>query len=275
MAEGAAAQLEGTALHAGGRVTVTLIREPGPICWQQRGRRAPLAAFRVTRTDRGVTIAAAVEGGEIAVDLVEHLLAALAGLGIREGVRIATDDGELPLLDGGARRFAEALRQIDAPGGAAPRLTVTRSAAFAHGGSFYRFQTADEIGVRVEVDFPSPVGRQRAAWRGDSHDFLARIAPARTFGWESEAEALRASGRATAVDLESVIVFGASGAVRGGALAAPDEPARHKLLDLLGDLALYGGPPRGRVMALRPGHTATHSVVAQAWEAGVLAPGPV
>ena len=202
------------------------------------------------------------------------------------------------LLDGGARRFAEALLQIEAPRGAPLRLEVARAATFTRGDSTYRFEAADEVSVDVEVDFPAPVGRQRAQWGGDPHDFFTRIAPARTFGWESEAEALRASGRAgafegwlrsprlapvppgaslgsgpsfDAMDLESVVVFRADGSVLGGAPPGPDEPARHKLLDLIGDLALYGGPPRGRVTAARPGHTATHAVVAEALTAGVLA----
>lgn len=265
-----AVRLEGTALHAGSRVAVTLSCEAGPIRWEQRGRDAPLDAFVVSRADRGVTIAATATGGRIVVDLVEHLLAALAGLGVRDGVRIVTDDQELPLLDGGARRFALALLAIDAPRGAAPSLQVARAATFTHGGSSYRFERADAMSVDVEVDFPAPVGRQRARWDGDPDDFLARIAPARTFGWESEAEALRAGGRAAAVDLESVVVFRADGSVLGGAPPGPDEPARHKLLDLLGDLALHGGPPRGSVTAVRPGHTATHAVIMQALAAGVL-----
>ena len=237
----------------------------------QRGAEAPIHALRPVRTDRGVTVAS--EDGRVRVDLVEHLLAAIGGLGIVEGLRIETDDDEIPLLDGGARRFVEALGTLPLPRGpAAPALRVARDATLEHGRSVYRFATASEIRVRVEVDFPAPVGRQRAAWDGDAADFIARIAPARTFGWAHEIEALRAAGRAAGVDLASVLVFDARGAIAGCRPPGPDEPARHKLLDLIGDLALHGGPPTGVVDAFAPGHTATHAVVARARALGVLAP---
>jgi UDP-3-O-[3-hydroxymyristoyl] N-acetylglucosamine deacetylase len=245
---------------------VRLSRAPGPVTFAQRGAEAPIHALRPARTDRGVTVTDA--GGRIRVDLVEHLLAAIGGLGVASGVRIETDDAELPLLDGGALRFAEALASLDPPRGRG--LRVARAAVIEHGRSVYRFAPAPSPRLRVEIDFPPPVGRQEAAWNGDPGDFVARIAPARTFGWISEIDALRAAGRAAGVDLASVLVFGDAGPHPGCRPPGPDEPARHKLLDLIGDLALYGGPPRGTIDARLPGHTATHAVAAQALADGVL-----
>ena len=256
------------ALHRGGLAEVRLARVDGPMVLAQRGAEAQLAALRPVRTDRGVTVAS--EDGRVRVDLVEHLLAAIGGLGIGGGLRVETDDDEVPLLDGGALRFVEALSGLELPRQRQGALRVRREATLEHGRSVYRFAMGATTSVRVEVDFPAPVGRQRAAWEGDPSDFVARIAPARTFGWTHELEALRAAGRAAEVDLESVLVFDAQGPLAGCRPPGPDEPARHKLLDLVGDLTLHGGPPVGVVEAFAPGHTATHAVVARALALGVL-----
>ena len=258
--------LRGTALHAGGEVSVELSRSRGPIVWAQRGREVLLPDAVVARADRGVTLAS--HDGLVRIDLVEHLLAACAGLGIRDGIRIRTDDDELPLLDGGARSFAEALRAIDAPARPSP-LRVAHEASFDAEGACYRFRPGP-LAVRVEVEFPPPIGREDAAWHGDPEDFITRIAPARTFGWASEHAALLAAGRARAVDLASVIVLDAAGPIAACRPNAPGEIARHKLLDLLGDLGFYGGPPEGSIDAWRPGHAATHRIVADALRSGVL-----
>ncbi len=261
--------LRGTALHRGGPAEVRLSHRTGPVAVAQRGAEARLDELSAVRTDRGVTVATA-DGG-VRVDLIEHLLAAVGGLGIAGGLLAAIDGVEVPLLDGGALLFAEALASLELPRSPEGRgLRVTREARIEHGRSVYRFTPGPSPSVRVEVDFPPPVGRQRAAWEGDAGDFTARIAPARTFGWAHEADALRAAGRAAAVDLESVLVFDARGPIPGCRPPSPDEPARHKLLDLIGDLALYGGPPRGRVDTFAPGHTATHAVAARALALGVL-----
>ena len=246
----------------------------GPITIAQRGAEASLAELRVARADRGVTLASIDD--RIRVDLVEHLFAALGGLGVSSGVRITIDDDELPLLDGGARRFAEAILALDvAPTEAASRaLVITQKASISRGNAVYDFAPRSGVALRVDVEFRAPVGRETAAWAGDARDFAARIAPARTFGWADEHAALLASGRAAAVDLDAVLVYGDDGAIAGCRPAEEGEAARHKLLDLIGDLAIHGGPPRGSITAQRPGHAATHAVIAEAFALGVLAWSP-
>jgi UDP-3-O-[3-hydroxymyristoyl] N-acetylglucosamine deacetylase len=237
----------------------------GPLVVAQRGAVARLDELRPVRTDRGVTVA--TPDGRVRVDLIEHLLGAVGGLGVSGGLRVASGD-ELPLLDGGARRFAEALAALELPRGRS--LRVAREAVIEHGRSVYRFAPGPTPSLRVTIEFPRPVGRQCTAWDGDADDFVARVAPARTFGWAREIDALRAAGRAAAVDLASVLVFDEHGPIAGCRPPEPDEPARHKLLDLVGDLALYGGPPLGVIDALAPGHTATHAVASRALSLGVL-----
>jgi UDP-3-O-[3-hydroxymyristoyl] N-acetylglucosamine deacetylase len=268
--------LVGTALHGGGPAEVCVARSPGPIVWAQGDAEAPLSEMRATRTDRGVRIEG--PGGRVSIDSAEHMLAALGGLGVRDGVRIQVDGGELPLLDGGARLFCEALFAIGAVCGRPSSLVIARQATLAHGSSRYVLSPpppdvpASAMGVRLEVDvsFPAPVGRESASFHGDPGELFARIAPARTFGWQHEHEALLAQNRARGVELGSVIVFGPDGPIAGCRPNEPGEIARHKLLDLIGDLALYGGPPRGAIEASSPGHTATHAIVAEAIKEGVI-----
>lgn len=269
--------LSGIGLHAGAKVEVRLARVTGPIVWAQGGAEAPQDELRATRTDRGLRVEAA--GGRVSIDSVEHLLAALGGLGVHDGVRVEALGSEIPLLDGGARLFCEALFAIDAPCGRPSALRITQRATLHHGSSTYTFAPPEEdtpqnparARLAVDVTFPAPVGHERDEWAGDPADFFARIAPSRTFGWARERDALLAQQRARGVDLGSVIVFGQDGPISGCRPNAPGEIARHKLLDLVGDLALYGGPPRGAVEAVAPGHTATHAVVAEALAAGILA----
>lgn len=263
-------ELVGVALHGGHPSRLVLSRAEGPLVLARGDAEAQLAELQVTRADRGVTVTSA--DGRVTIDLVEHLLAALGGLGVREGVRVSVDDGEPPLLDGGARKFAEALVAIGASRDAAPRLEITRAATLSGGGaSSYRFLPGASTRLHVAVRFRAPVGEEEAAWDGDPRDFLERIAPARTFGWIDEHAALLAAGRARGVDLESVLVLSDAGPIAGCRPREPGEIARHKLLDLIGDLTLHGGPPRGTIEAFAPGHAATHRVMAEALRAGIVA----
>jgi UDP-3-O-[3-hydroxymyristoyl] N-acetylglucosamine deacetylase len=263
---GGPVRLEGVALHAGVRVAATLVARPGPLAFAQAAAELPLDALLVARADRGVCLA----GDGVRVDLVEHLLAALAASGVRRGVVVRVDGPELPLLDGGAAAWMRAVAELALPA-EPPLLAVARAGEVAIGDARYAFAPGEGVEVDVEIAFDHPaIGAQRASWRGDPGDFAARIAPARTFGFARDAAALRASGRAAGVDLDAVLVLGERGPLPGARPPGPDEPARHKLLDLVGDLALSGGPPRGRVLASRPGHAATHLAVREAFARGLL-----
>ena len=127
-------------------------------------------------------------------------------------------------------------------------------------------------GQWVEIEFDCPaIGVQRATWDGTPERFASELAPARTFGFRKQYDELRAMGRARHVDPRSVIVLEGDGTVIGPGTPPTDgEFARHKLLDLLGDLYLFGGPPLGRMSARRPGHRANHQAVRQALEYGLL-----
>ena len=209
-----------------------------------------------------------VTDGVIRIGTVEHLFAALEARSIRSGVIIEIEGAEVPLVDGGARAFADAIAECDiAP---SPRPVIARSASFNIRESRYDFAPADNVNVEVSIDFNDDRIGRFAAWAGDAADFRTRIAPARTFGFAHELGSLMARGLANHVTPESVIVFSPDSVLTAGAPYSADEPARHKLLDLLGDLYVHGGAPVGSIRAERPGHAATHEVMRRAWEEGVV-----
>lgn len=189
-------------------------------------------------------------------------------------------------MDGGARTFAGALLELGL--GAGPSeptdLVVGKSGRVSADASCYAFEIADETSLSVDAVFDHPaIGTQHASWDGSARSFFESIAPARTFGFEADAGALFRDGRAALAARSedrdareafsrAVIVFDAKGprTLAGQAPPADGEIGRHKLLDLIGDFALHGGPPRGRVHATRPGHTASHRIIREALALGIL-----
>jgi UDP-3-O-[3-hydroxymyristoyl] N-acetylglucosamine deacetylase len=262
--------LGGVALHAGGYASVVLQGSDGPLTLAQGGACAAFDALHVVRADHGVTVADAA--GRIHIDLVEHFMAALGGLGISAGVRATIRGPELPLLDGGARRYADALGSLGVPD-TAPRVRIARAWRASVGASSYSFTPDVQTTIEVRVAFDHPlIEIDTAHWDGDRASFLHRIAPARTFGFLRDAGALSAAGRAKAVDTSVVVVLCEDGSTLSSPPPGPDECARHKLLDLIGDLTLCCGVPLGRITADRPGHAATTRAIAQAITAGVFKP---
>jgi len=258
-------EIAGPGLFGGKSCNVQISAHPGPTALARGGARADVVDFAPVPATRATAVAC----GAIAARGVEHLFAALGGLGLHDGVLVTIDADELPILDGAAAAWCRALLALGAPP-APPRLVVAREGEIAIRGSVYRFAPADAPSVRVAIDFGDlPVARD-AAWGGDPADFVSRIAPARTFARADEIDALAAAGLSATVPPSSVVLLAPSGLLAGGAPAAADEPARHKLLDLVGDLFLHGGPPRGLVDARRPGHAATHEAVAAARREGIL-----
>jgi UDP-3-O-[3-hydroxymyristoyl] N-acetylglucosamine deacetylase len=234
------------------------------------GREAEVRGLTVVSTQWATTVEA--HAGALRVATVEHAFGALAGLGVRMGLSIEVDGDEMPLLDGAAAAWCEAFGRFGLPA-EPPRLRVARRGIVEVGASQYVFAPGESIEVRVQFETGDPRLLPDARWCGDASDFVSRIAPARTFALARDLPEIARLGLARHVDLRAVVVVTPDAVHCDGSFEA-DEPARHKLLDLVGDLYVHGGPPLGVVDARRPGHTATALAVARALREGILVDAP-
>jgi len=252
----------GIGLHCGRPVRLRLVPAPA-----EHG-------IRFVRTDVGVEIPATLAhiGAQdhattlnrdgVSIGTVEHLLAALSGLGV-DDVRIEVDGPEVPVLDGSAAPFVILLHEAGLRPLAVPRqlLRVVQPVEVVHGAKFARLVPSEHFEVSYTIGFDHPLLRHQAlALRVTPRSFSEQIAPARTFGFLREVELLRKSGLALGGSLENAVVIGETG-VLNNKLRFEDEFVRHKILDAIGDLALVGHPLVGRLEATRAGH-ALHAAVA-------------
>lgn len=187
---------------------------------------------------------------------VEHVMAALRGLGIDNAV-VEVDGAEMPIMDGSAEDFVRAIDAVGIMPQAAPRrvVKVLEPVRVTRGASTAELLPHDGFRLEIEIDFATPlIGRQ--AFRGElsRETFRRDLARARTFGFMRDVENLWASGFALGASLDNTIVVGEDSVVNPEGLRYADEFARHKALDAVGDLALAGLPIEGLYRAKRPGH---------------------
>jgi len=200
------------------------------------------------------------------VHMVEHAASALAGLGI-DNCLVKVSAEELPGLDGSAAAYVAALLDagIERLGGPLDPLVVREPCRVAAGDAWVEALPPVHPGLSLEYELdygPGPIGRQRLAVRVTPEIYRVELAAARTFITEAEADRLRAAGLAGHVTPRDLIVFGADGPV-DNPLRWPDECVRHKLLDLVGDLALVGRPLHAHVRACRSGHRLNAALAAR------------
>jgi UDP-3-O-[3-hydroxymyristoyl] N-acetylglucosamine deacetylase/3-hydroxyacyl-[acyl-carrier-protein] dehydratase len=193
-----------------------------------------------------------------AVHTVEHVLAAVAALGIDDLV-ISLDGPEPPVMDGSAQPFLASLREAgvrEHPG--VPRtLRLAAPVRLSDGESTYEASPADVLELDVTIEFPHAlIGRQRIDVRLDGNAFERELAWARTFGFVHEVDALRGRGLIRGASTRNAVVLDDGGVVEN-ALRSPDEFVRHKMLDCVGDLALVGARLKARIVAHKPSHRGT------------------
>ena len=201
--------------------------------------------------------------GPEALHTVEHVLAAVAALGIDDLV-ISMDGPEPPILDGSARPFYDALvaAGVVPNRGRAEYLELSERVRVIDGESVYEAHPAGALSLAVTIDFPHPViGRQAFECAVTRETFERDLSGARTFGFIREVEALRAKGLIQGASTENAVVLDDAGVVAGQALRWPDEFVRHKAMDCVGDLALAGRRVRARVVAHKPSHRGTVTLV--------------
>jgi len=253
----------GIGLHSGR--TVRLALRPAPAEHGIRFRRTdvgveiPATLAHLGRTDHATTLS----HDGVSVETVEHLLAALSGLGV-DDVLVEVDGPELPILDGSAAPFVYLIHEVGLrPQQVARRyLKVLQPVELVRGDKSVRFSPAERLELSYTIGFDHPLLRHQAAsFRVSPGVFVEQLAAARTFGFLAEVEQLRRHGLALGGSLENAVVIGESG-VLNGQLRFEDECVRHKILDAMGDLALIGHPLVAHVEAVKAGH-ALHAAAAR------------
>lgn len=238
--------LSGHSLHSGAKST--LFVSPAPpdsgIYFIKEGKRIPALVRHVRETRRGTSL----DG----IAVIEHFLAATFALGI-DNLQVEIKGEELPAMDGSALPYVEAFEQCGAVEQTAEKapLIIERPVRVAQGDSLLEALPHHGFQVDFMVDFPG-AGGQRRLFDLRQGNFKEEIAPARTFGYIEEYEMLKQSGLARGASFENALVLGKDGYVNPPRF--PDEIVRHKILDLLGDLALIGRPIEAKINALRSGH---------------------
>ncbi|HVN90622.1 MAG TPA: UDP-3-O-acyl-N-acetylglucosamine deacetylase [Candidatus Binataceae bacterium] len=245
----------GQGLHSGLKTGVILHPAPldsGIVFSSLADQSAVLARLEnVTETGYNTTLS----NGEHSIRTVEHLMSALHGLGITN-VLIKTDD-EVPALDGSALEFCQHLRKVGVTdqGASVQPVQVGKPIQVGEGKESIRIEPADRLIIDYELDYPAPIGVQRIHFELDSPASYEReIAPARTFGFVSEFHKLAAMGLARGGRLDNLILVDDEKVVNTE-LRFPNEFARHKVLDMIGDLYLLGRPLVGHITASRTGHS--------------------
>jgi len=201
--------------------------------------------------------------GKHRVHTVEHLLAALSGMEI-DSVTVELSGGEVPVMDGSALPFVRALRDIGVRSLEQPRpyLRVREPFTLREGDALIRVMPSSRFEVFYRIQFDHPlIDVQEKELVMDKETFIHEVAPARTFGFIRDLEALHERGLARGAGLQNVIGLDDKGAVNGP-LRFSDEFVRHKILDLIGDFALLGYPLVGRVEAEKAGHALHHKAAA-------------
>jgi UDP-3-O-[3-hydroxymyristoyl] N-acetylglucosamine deacetylase len=202
--------------------------------------------------------------GAAAISTVEHLMAALYGMGVDNAV-VDTTGLEIPAMDGSARAFVEAINEtgIITLGAPRRRLMVVEPVRVSDGDSYAELLPAREgLSLDIEIDFPkSPIGRQRRRLALTRRTFVEELAGARTFGFVKDAERLWREGLALGASLENTIALTDDRILNREGLRFADEFVRHKMLDAVGDLALAGLPIVGAFRSYRCGHRLNHALV--------------
>jgi UDP-3-O-[3-hydroxymyristoyl] N-acetylglucosamine deacetylase/3-hydroxyacyl-[acyl-carrier-protein] dehydratase len=204
--------------------------------------------------------------GQATVDTCEHCLSAVSALGI-ENLRIEIDAPELPGLDGSAKPYVESLSEAGRRDCDRPRhpLVVTDPVMVRLDESTLAAVPSQQPGLEIvyELDYPTElaIGHQVLLFRLGVQDYAREIAPARTFVLEHEARALQSGGFGTHLGPADMLVIGKRGPLPPNQWRFPDEAVRHKVQDLIGDLALAGVPIQGKIIAIRSGHALNQSLV--------------
>lgn len=243
-----AVRIQGVGLHRGRDVQVDLRPAEDGIVFIREGQRLRAAPENIVDTRLNTMLG----NGTVSVSTIEHLMSALAGLGITD-CHIAVDGDEMPALDGSALPYVELLRPagLRVLGEVAP--LVVRAGVRVGDDDVWIEALPGPFAVEYGIDFPEPaIGRQSLVYAGDDYERL--IAPARTFGRLCDVDMMRAMGLSLGGGLHNAVVVDGDRILNPEGLRFPDEFVRHKVLDCLGDLWLLGRPVTARIRARKANH---------------------
>ncbi len=253
----------GIGLHSGHPVSLTLAPAPAD------------AGITFVRMDLGVEIPARNENvvdtrlnttigvGPARVSTVEHVMAALHGMGI-DNCRVEVDGPETPVLDGSAAPFVSMIKEVGTQVQRAGRrfVIIDRAVEIRDGEKLARFEPADSFRVSFTADFNHPlITNQSFDVEVNDRTFEREIARARTFCFKRDIEQMQAMGLAKGGSLANAIVIDEFSILNPEGLRFADEFARHKVLDAIGDLALLGMPVVGALTAVKSGHAMNQALV--------------
>ena len=201
----------------------------------------------------------------VLISTTEHLLSVLYSMGV-DNAYIDIDNLEVPILDGSGKPFVDLIRDAGIRTFRRRRryLRITRPVMVDNGGKRISILPSDRFLLTCDIFFDHPlVGRQMLDLEVTPDRYAADIAPARTFGFSWELDQMRDMGLIRGATLDSAVCFDRERVLNDGGLRYPDEPCRHKVLDLIGDLALVGRPLLGHVIAERAGHAMHAALVSR------------
>jgi len=259
---------EGVGLHSGTRVTLRLVPAPvnsGLVFVRVDLPHRPVIAVRSENVvDTSLATSLGVDG--VKVSTVEHVLAAIVGLGI-DNLRIEIDGPEVPIADGSAEPFVRAMVEAGSrrQGEGRRFLVMKRAITVTDGDKIATLAPSRSLKIDCTIDFKHPlISDQRATLElKDATHFLREIARARTFGFLRDVDKLRAMGLARGGSVANAVVVDDFSILNPEGLRYPDEFARHKLLDALGDIATFGAPVLGALTVHKTGHALNQKLVAR------------
>lgn len=258
-------ECSGIGLHSGAPVSMRIA--PAPSGTGIVFRRTDLDGFEIEATSRNVarvSYATSLMKKGVLISTTEHLLSAMIGLGIDNAI-IELDNLELPILDGSAQPFVEMIQRAGIRKQRRPRkyLKIRRELEMREGDKFIAVYPANAYSVSYSINFPHPlIGKETFRVQLSNGSYLRHIAPARTFGSRADEQAMRNMGLIRGASRENCIVLTRDG-IENGPLRFNDEFVRHKVLDLVGDLALLGKQILGNVVADRAGHAMHTALVSR------------
>ena len=266
-------EFSGIGLHSGVPVSMRLV--PAPAGSGVVFRRSDLANFEIAATGRNVarvSYATSLMRQGVLISTTEHLLSALIGLGV-DNVIVEIDNLEVPILDGSSQPYVQAILAAGLKHQRRQReyMRILKDVEVREGSKFIGVYPGEGYSINYSIDFPAPIGVETFVGDLEAGAYAELIAPARTFGFREDEAMLRDMGLIRGASGDCSIIIG-GGRVENLPLRFPDEFVRHKVLDLIGDLALAGRRIWGKVVAERAGH-AMHTALVQrllrdrsAWE---------